>query len=119
MKRIDVERKLKMRNATYPISINKITNDLHELALTLLKTEDSHYHKNLALLTLDSKFRIDDLFKAYYDFDLLSFYTQVRYLIEFVVTLNILTMESNERNKIYYIHQYIKGYQAKTTIKNF
>ena len=28
-------------------------------------------------------------------------------------------MENNERNKIYYIHQYIKGYQAKTTIKNF
>ena len=119
MKRIDVERKLKMRNSTYPISIEKITNGLHELALTLLKTENSHYHKNLALLTLDSKFRIDDLFKAYYDFDLLSFYTQVRYLIEFVVTVNILTMENNERNKIYYIHQYIKGYQAKTTIKNF
>lgn len=118
-KRLDIDRKLKMRNNSYPIPISKISASLNNLAIAILKTSKSHFHKNIALLLLDAKFRIDDLFKAYYDFDLLSFYTQVRFLIEFVVTINILTNEDNERNKIYYIHQYIKGYQAKFTIKNF
>ncbi len=117
--RLDIDRKLKMRNNNYPIYISKISTNLNTLALSILKTSKSHFHKNIALLLLDAKFRIDDLFKAYYDFDLLSFYTQIRFLIEFVVTVNILINEDNERNKIYYIHQYIKGYQAKFTIKNF
>lgn len=119
MKRIDIDRKLKMRNNTYPTQISNISKNLSSLAHTILKTPNSYYHKNLSLLLLDAQYRVDDLFKAYYDFDLLSFYTQVRYLIEAVVTINILTNEDNERNKVYYIHQHIKGYQAITTIKNF
>lgn len=119
MKRIDIDRKLKMRNNTYPTQISNISKNLSSLAHTILKTPNSYYHKNLSLLLLDAQYRVDDLFKAYYDFDLLSFYTQVRYLIEAVVTINILTNEDNERNKVYYIHQHIKGYQARTTIKNF
>ena len=119
MKRIDIDRKLKMRSTTYPPQISNISNYLSNLGHTILKTKDSYYHKNLGLLLLDAQYRVDDLFKAYYDFDLLSFYTQVRYLIEGIVTINVLTNEDNERNKVYYIHQHIKGYQARTTIKNF
>jgi len=118
-KRINIEKKIKLRNNVYPHQINSISNKLLTLGKTTLRTKDSFLHRNIGLLLLDARLRIDELFKAYYDFDLLSFYTQVRYVIEFVVTINILLNEDNERNKIYYIHQYIKGYQARNTIKNF
>ena len=71
--------------------------------------------KNLTLLLSDLCPRYKDILTSYYTNDPQLFYIQLRYIFESLAICNILLNEDEERSRIYYIHQSIKGYEARNS----
>ena len=105
----------------YPQYIHNITLGFSLFIDFLRSKNDNTNYKlvNTIMLLEDALLRYDEFLKAYTTDYITSFYVQSRYLIEFVVNLNILLNEDEERSYIYFIHQDIKSYQYKQNIYNF
>lgn len=93
-----------------PFSITSLANNIQNT---------SYYCKNISYLLYDLGAHYDDMLMSKYSNDTLMFYAQSRYVIESLSIINILLQEDEERSKIYYIHQSIKGYDAKITALDF
>jgi len=93
-----------------PFAITSLANNIGS---------NSYYEKNIVYLLYDLGAHYDDMLMSKYSNDTLMFYAQSRYVIESLSIINILLQEDEERSKIYYIHQSIKGYDAKITALDF
>lgn len=105
----------------YPQYIGHITLGM-SLLIDFLKSKNANTNYKLVntiMLLEDALLRYDEFLKAYTTDYITSFYVQSRYLIEFIVNLNILLNEDEERSYVYFIHQDIKSYQYKQNIYNF
>ena len=105
----------------YPQYIGNVTLGVSLLIDYLKSKNDNTNYKlvNTIMLLEDALLRYDEFLKAYTTNYITSFYVQSRYLIEFIVNLNILLNEDEERSYVYFIHQDIKSYQYKQNIYNF
>ena len=105
----------------YPQYIGHITLGF-SLFIDYLKSKNNNTNYKLVntiMLLEDALLRYDEFLKAYTTNYITSFYVQSRYLIEFIVNLNIILKEDEERAFVYFIHQDIKSYQYKQNIYNF
>ena len=105
----------------YPQYIHNITLGFSMFIDYLKSKNDNTNYKlvNTIMLLEDALLRYDEFLKAYTTDYITSFYVQSRYLIEFIVNLNILLNEDEERSYVYFIHQDIKSYQYKQNIYSF
>lgn len=105
----------------YPQYIGHITLGVSLFIDYLKSKNDNTNYKlvNTIMLLEDALLRYDEFLKAYSTNFISSFYIQSRYLIEFIVNLNILLNEDEERSYVYFIHQDIKSYQYKQNIYSF
>ena len=105
----------------YPQYIGNVTLGMSLLIDYLKDKNDNTNYKlvNTIMLLEDALLRYDEFLKAYTTNYVSSFYIQSRYLIEFIVNLNLVLNEDEERSYIYFIHQDIKSYQYKQNIYNF
>ncbi len=105
----------------YPQYIGHVTLGF-SLLIDYLKDKNDNTNYKLVdtiMLLEDALLRYDEFLKAFTTNYITSFYVQSRYLIEFIVNLNIVLNEDKERAYIYFIHQDIKSYQYKQNIYNF
>lgn len=109
-----------IRRSLYPSYTNFLGYGIALVARFLKEYSPSSYmQKNVIFLLQDVSPRFDDFFKSYFVEDIPLFYVQVRYLLEAISMIYILLDEEEDRSKVFFLHQSIKGFESISSLLKY